>query len=106
MAKLVDAHVSHMCAGNGVRVRIPLRARPPQGFDSARQADYDTSTCETCIGLGRNRTRGAIRPAGFLLSQCLHAANGPTVARTLFYASAAARPAGELRADETQQTVR
>src|ERR1019366_1086095 len=39
MAELVDAHTSQVCAGNGVRVRIPLRARPhagiTQAFDSA-----------------------------------------------------------------------
>ena len=32
MAALVDAYVSHAYAGSGVRVRIPLRARPPTGI--------------------------------------------------------------------------
>src|ERR1019366_7069229 len=67
MAELVDAHTSQVCAGNGVRVRIPLRARPPTGIDSAERAAYCTITCEVCAPVSAgDKTRGANRPAGFV----------------------------------------
>src|ERR1035437_305471 len=49
VAERVDAYASQVYAGNGVRVRIPLRARPHQKVDSANAASYYSITLAMCV---------------------------------------------------------